>query len=63
MLHIGKKRSPAAFRRAQISAEERYHIVLKAISDRAGMGTVINLKAVGDVIAVEDIAQFAGINS
>ena len=63
LLHIGMKRSLAVFRRAQISAEERYHIVLKAVSDGAGMGTVINLKAVGYGKVVEDIVQLAGIDS
>jgi len=36
---------------------------LKAISDGAGMSTVINLKAVGYAIVVEDIVQLAGIDS
>ena len=60
---LKKKRSLAAFRRAQISAEERYYVVLKAISDGAGMGAVINLKAVGDAIGVEDLVQFDRVES
>jgi hypothetical protein len=52
------KRSFAVFRCTQIPAEERDYVVLKTISDGAGMGTVINLKAVGDAIVVEDLVQF-----
>ena len=52
------KRSLAVFRRTQVSAEERYHIVLKTISDGTGMCTVIDFKATGYAIVVEDLAQF-----
>jgi len=38
-------------------------MVLKAVGDGAGMGTVINLKVVGNAIVVEDIVQLVGIDS
>ena len=52
------KRSLAFLRRARVSAEERYHMVLKTISDSTGMCPVIDFKAVGYAIVVEDLAQF-----
>jgi len=53
----------AAFRRAEISAEERQDIVLKANGEAAGMGAVINLKAIGYAIGVEDFVQFDRVES
>jgi hypothetical protein len=53
--------SLAVFRRAQIPAKEREYVVLKPIRDGAGVCTVINLKAVGDAIVVEDTVQLARI--
>ena len=38
-------------------------MVLKALGDGAGVGTVINLKVVGNAVVVEDIVQLAGIDS
>jgi len=55
------KGSLAVSRRTQIPAEERDDMVLKAISDGAGVGPAIDLKAVGYAIVVENIVQLLGI--
>jgi hypothetical protein len=42
---------------AQVLAEERYDIVLKAIRDGASMRAGVNLKSVGDAVVVENLVE------
>ena len=49
--------SPAMVRRAQILIEERDYVVLEAIGDGAGMGSVIHLEAIPDAVALQGLVE------
>ena len=51
----------AACFEAEIVAEERRYVILKAISDGAGVRARIDLETVRNFVLVEDIVQLAGI--
>jgi signal transduction histidine kinase len=50
-------------REAEILAEERQNVVLEAIGDCAGVRAGINLEAVCDSVAIEDVVELGGIES
>ena len=41
--------------KAQILAEERNHVVLEPVRNRAGMRARVDLEAVGDSVVIEDV--------
>ncbi|MDR3721448.1 MAG: hypothetical protein P4L00_07585, partial [Candidatus Acidoferrales bacterium] len=47
--------------RAQIPAQKRQDVVLETISNRARMGTVVDLKGMCDAILIEHFVQLAGV--
>src|SRR5579875_2729802 len=47
----------ATILRAQVPAEEWDHVVLKAVGNVTGMGTVVNIKAVFDAVVIEDLVE------
>src|SRR5664280_286643 len=53
----------AAFLRAQVLAEERHDVVLEAVGHGAGVGAVIDLEAVGDAVARENVVKLAGVDA
>ena len=52
---------PAIVARTEIAIEELHHVILKAIGYRAGVRTVVDLKAIGESVIVQDIVQLAGV--
>ena len=61
-LRDSKEHSFTIRARAQIPTEERQDVVLEAIGDRARMGTVIDLKGIGDAIFIENFMQLDGVD-
>jgi hypothetical protein len=55
--------SPAFFCRAKILAEERDHMILKAICHSADVGPVKYLKAVLDSVVVQNFMDLGGIKA
>ena len=53
----------AARGKAQILAEERHHVILESVGDRAGVRPRINLKAVRDSVVVHDVMQLGGVKA
>src|ERR1019366_5658143 len=51
--------SPAVLVDAQILAEERQYMVLKAVGHGARMGARIDLECMGDAVVVENLVQLA----
>jgi hypothetical protein len=63
VLLLDRRLSLAVQGRAQVLAEEGHDVVLEAIGDCAGVGSVIDLEAIDDAVAVEDIVQLGGIEA
>jgi hypothetical protein len=54
---------PAIASGAQILAEKRHDVVLKAVGYGAGMSAMIDLEGIGDAITVESVMQLARVDS
>jgi hypothetical protein len=53
----------AAILKAQVLAEERQNVVLKAVGDRAGVRAGKDLEGVGDAVAIENVVELAGVDA
>jgi hypothetical protein len=49
--------------KAEVLAEERHHMVLEAISHRAGVSALVLFEAVRDAVPVENVVQLGGIDA